>query len=113
MTTSPFLCLEKGECPRPWQSIPFFPEDEGGEVLEVDVSPTRGSSIALPRGTSGSPLASPQTPSFLQKSGGLMVMTTPFPEEEGELLRGRLCMVMATPSPFSERVRLFLEDMRK
>ena len=28
----------------------------------------------------------------------------PFPEEGGELLRRRLCMVMATPSPFLEGV---------
>ena len=54
--------------PKSMTSHSFFPEDEGCEVLEVDVSPTRGSSIVLPCGTSGSPLASPQTPSFLQKS---------------------------------------------
>ena len=77
-----------------------FPEDERCEVLEVDVSPTRGSSTALPCGTSGSPLASPQTPSFLQKGEEAYGHDHPFPfpEEGGELLRRRLCMVMATPS---------------
>ena len=78
----------------------FFPEDEGCEVLEVDVSPTRGSSTVLPCGTSGSPLASPQTPSLLQKDEEAYGHDHPFPfpEEGGELLRRRLGMVMATPS---------------
>ena len=85
--------------PKPMTIHSFFPEDEGREVLEVDVSPTRGSSTVLPCGTSGSPLASPQTPSLLQKDEEAYGHDHPFPfpEEGGELLR-RLCMVMATPS---------------
>ena len=61
-------------------------------MFEVDISPTKGSSIALPCGTSGSPLASPQTPSFLQKVEEAYGHDHPFPfpEEEGELLRERL-----------------------
>ena len=88
---------------------PFFPEDEGCEVLEVDVSPTRGSSTVLPRGTSGSPLASPQTPSLLQKDEEAYGhdYPFPFPEEKGELLRGRLCMVMAVLSHFLEGVNFY------
>ena len=84
----------------------FLPEDERCEVLEVDVSPTRGSSTVLPCGTSGSPLASPQTPSLLQKDEEAYGHDYPFPfaEEKGELLRGRLCMVMAVLSHFLERV---------
>ena len=65
----------------------FLPEDERCEVLEVDVSPTRGSSTVLPCGTSGSPLASPQTPSLLQKDEEAYGhdYPFPFPEEKGEL----------------------------
>ena len=87
----------------------FLPEDERCEVLEVDVSPTRGSSIVLPCGTSGSPLASPQTPSLLQKDEEAYGHDDPFPfaEEKGELLRGRLCMVMAVLSHFLERVNFY------
>ena len=79
----------------------------GCEVLEVDVSSKRGSSIAFPCGTFGSPLASPQTPSFLQKSEGAYGHDHPFPfpEEKGELLRGRLCRDMATPSLLLEEGR--------
>ena len=84
-------------------------------MLEVDVSPTRGSSIALPCGTFGSPLASPQTPSFLQKGEEAYGHDHPFPfpEEGGELLRRRLRMVMATPSLVLERVRFLLGGMRE
>ena len=82
----------------------LFPEGEGREVLEVDVSPTRGSSTVLPCGTSGSPLASPQTPSLLQESEEAYGHDHPFPfpEDEGALLRGRLCRDMAAPYPFLE-----------
>ena len=68
------------------------------------MTPTRGSSIALPRGASGSPLASPQTPFLLQKGEEAYGHDHPFPfpEEGGELLRRRLCMVMETTSPFLE-----------
>ena len=82
-----------------------FPEDERCEVLEVDVSPTRGSSTVLPCGISGSPIASHRIPSFLQKGEEAYGHDRPFPfpEEGGELLRRRLCMVMATASPCLER----------
>ena len=62
------------------------------------------SSTALPCGTSGSPLASPRTPSFLQKGEEAYGNDHPFPlpEEEGELLRERLCRDIATPYSFLE-----------
>ena len=65
----------------------FLPEDERCEVLEVDVSRTRGSSTVFPCGTSGWPLASPQTPSLLQKDEEAYGHDYPFsfPEEKGGL----------------------------
>ena len=90
--TIPFFLSGRGSMPKSMTIHSFFPEDEGCEVLEVDVSPTRGSSTVLPCGTSGSPLAYHQTPSFLQKGEEAYSHDHPFPfpEEEGELLRERL-----------------------
>ena len=102
----PFFLSGRGRMPKATTIHSIFPDDEGCDVLEVDVYPTKGSSTALPCGTSGSPLASPQIPSFLQKGEEAHNHDHPFPfpEEEGELLRGRLCRGMAIPSPFLEWV---------
>ena len=93
----------------------FLPEDERCEVLEVDVSPTRGSSIVFPCGTSGWPLASPQTPSLLQKDEEAYGHDYPFPFRRRERRASKREVVYGpgSPIPFSRRGELLLEEMRE